>query len=83
MTYRSPSPGTIFFCLLLLLIPSITVASDAPFRRGDVNDDGGVDISDPIGVLDYLFNGSQAIDCLDATDVNDTGPSIWPMPSIS
>ena len=73
MTYRSPSPGTIFFCLLLLLIPSITVASDAPFRRGDVNDDGGVDISDPIGVLDYLFNGSQAIDCLDAADVNDTG----------
>src|SRR5262249_43591858 len=28
-----------------------------PFRRGDANDDGGVDLSDPVYVLAWLFTG--------------------------
>ena len=41
------------------------------FRRGDSNQDGGVDISDAIAVLDFLFSGGVAMDCRDAADAND------------
>ena len=73
MSYRNPSPGSFFLCLAVLFASTFAVASDASFRRGDVNDDGSVDISDPIGVLGYLFLGEQNIDCLDAADTNDDG----------
>lgn len=46
---------------------------DARFRRGDANSDGGVDISDPITTLGYLFLGSDAPSCADAADTNDDG----------
>ena len=73
MSYRSPSPGSFFLCLVILFASTFVVAADAPFRRGDVNDDASVDISDPIVVLGYLFLGNQSIDCLDAADTNDDG----------
>ncbi len=44
-----------------------------PFVRGDFNDDGGVNIGDPIGVLDYLFSATEETRCLDAGDPNDDG----------
>lgn len=40
------------------------------FVRGDINIDGGVDISDPIRILGYLFAGLDA-PCRDAGDAND------------
>ncbi len=40
------------------------------FRRGDANADGGVDISDVVTILLYLFSGEQ-VPCHDAVDVND------------
>lgn len=43
------------------------------FRRGDVNQDFKVDISDGIRMLDYLFLGGESPACLDATDANDDG----------
>jgi hypothetical protein len=43
------------------------------FRRGDVTGEGGRDISDPIAILNFLFLGGRAIDCLDAADANDDG----------
>src|SRR5688572_30423701 len=43
------------------------------FRRGDPNASDGVDISDAVMVLDYLFIGTETIDCLDAADANDDG----------
>ena len=43
------------------------------FRRGDANLDGAVDVSDAIGVLDYLFQGGQTPRCLDAADADDSG----------
>jgi len=46
---------------------------DASFRRGDVNLDGNVNVSDPIGTLGYLFQGGPAPDCEDAADANDDG----------
>lgn len=42
------------------------------FRRGDVNSDGTLDISDAIGTLNYLFQ-SLAVVCLDGVDSNDDG----------
>jgi len=44
----------------------------AEFSRGDANQDGAVDIGDPIAALAYLFSG-QPNSCLDALDSNDDG----------
>ncbi|MCA8960078.1 MAG: dockerin type I repeat-containing protein [Planctomycetes bacterium] len=55
---------------------TITIGSGtgAPFRRGDVNDDGAVDISDVIFLLASLFTADSApLECDDAGDVNDDG----------
>lgn len=40
------------------------------FMRGDANDDGGVDISDVLGLLDDIFEGN-VLACGDASDAND------------
>ena len=42
-----------------------------PFKRGDVNGDGFVDIADAIAALSYLF-GQGTATCLDALDSNDS-----------
>ncbi|MAJ29601.1 hypothetical protein CBD41_10095, partial [bacterium TMED181] len=42
------------------------------FQRGDVNLDGSRDISDPVNVLQLLFNSSP-VNCQDAADTNDDG----------
>ena len=43
------------------------------FIRGDANDDGGVDISDGIFTINYLFTGGAKPLCLSASDTNDNG----------
>ncbi len=43
------------------------------FRRGDVNGNGVLDISDPILNLDFQFLGNYIPDCLDACDFDDNG----------
>ncbi len=43
------------------------------FKRGDANIDGTVDISDAIGILNWLFLGTGVMACLDAADTNDSG----------
>jgi hypothetical protein len=45
----------------------------ADFLRGDCNADGGVDISDPILLLERLFGAATAPDCEDSCDGNDDG----------
>jgi len=44
------------------------------FRRGDVNGDGSLDLSDAIATLVGLFGGGP-LGCLDAADANDDGES--------
>jgi hypothetical protein len=44
-----------------------------PFLRGDANADGKVEMSDPIGVLRFLFTDQGQTSCLDAGDANDDG----------
>ncbi len=41
------------------------------FVRGDANDDGDINISDPVSILGYLFNGVSAPLCRDAADSDD------------
>jgi hypothetical protein len=43
-----------------------------PFIRGDVREDGRINISDAIAVLLHLFRG-ESLRCRDAADVNDDG----------
>lgn len=52
------------------------------FIRGDANKDSGVDISDPVFVINYVFLGGRVPPCLDAADANndtrlDISDSIW------
>ncbi|MCA8960549.1 MAG: hypothetical protein KDC38_08550, partial [Planctomycetes bacterium] len=51
----------------------MSVVDAFPFRRGDANGDGGVDISDAIHTLSELFTGGSPSLCDDATDANDDG----------
>ncbi len=50
--------------------PDECQAESAPFHRGDVNNDSLLDISDAVGILDYLFSGGLRITCLEAADFN-------------
>jgi hypothetical protein len=43
------------------------------FRRGDVDQDGGVRITDAIGILLHLFAGAGPLACADAADIGDDG----------
>ena len=51
----------------------IQLTAPPKFLRGDANDDGKVDISDPIYLLGYLFQGGAEPPCDDAADANDDG----------
>jgi len=44
-----------------------------PFLRGDADGNGGIDISDVISTLNYLFISGTRPGCLDAADVDDDG----------
>ena len=46
---------------------------DPTFLRGDVNDDGVVDLADAWYLLSWLVEGGEAPHCLKAADVNDDG----------
>ena len=43
------------------------------FRRGDANDDGRLDISDPVMILGCKFLGEECPTCRDSGDANDDG----------
>ncbi len=51
----------------------ITFVATAIFRRGDSNNDGALDVGDPIFFLGFLFSNGPTPVCGDATDVNDDG----------
>jgi hypothetical protein len=43
------------------------------FIRGDVNASGGVEIADPVFLLNHLFRGGPGVPCPDAADADDDG----------
>jgi hypothetical protein len=50
-----------------------TTGCASSFRRGDSNQDGGVDLSDAVFLLGTLFLGRGTPACDDASDSNDDG----------
>ncbi|MBN1444398.1 MAG: CotH kinase family protein [Planctomycetes bacterium] len=71
---RAPLFERLLFGLLLVPWAICSLAGqDLPFRRGDSNADGRVDIADSIFSLRYMFQGWTAPPCLDAADANDDG----------
>ena len=50
-----------------------TLSKVKNFRRGDSNNDGKVDIADPIWIVNELFRQGPASPCQDAADANDSG----------
>ncbi|MBI4584446.1 MAG: hypothetical protein HY717_10530 [Planctomycetes bacterium] len=52
---------------------ALTLTAARTFRRGDVEEDRELDITDAIAVLEYLFLGRRQPACLDAADVDDNG----------
>jgi YD repeat-containing protein len=76
--FPEPSPSLFKGCawmlaILFWLAPMPQVQAQPSFLRADSNGDGGVDISDAIFTLGYLFLGSASPGCLDALDANDDG----------
>ncbi|MGE3166099.1 MAG: FG-GAP-like repeat-containing protein [Planctomycetota bacterium] len=79
----TPSADTIFVVAGISVDPQLeagtvsitasTPPTGATFLRGDVNQDGAVDIADGTRLVNYLFSGAAAPTCLDAADVNDDG----------
>ena len=55
------------------LSPSPVFEYHPVFVRGDTNDDGKIDISDPVKVFERLFLAPTNIRCLDAGDADDDG----------
>ena len=57
--------------------PSTVICPDGPptevFKRGDTNNDCGVDIGDAVQILNVLFDGAGFPSCPDAHDSNDDG----------
>ena len=55
--------------------PNLVAFPPAPkFLRGDVNNDGTLNITDPINILGFLFLGNPTdLQCEDAADANDSG----------
>ena len=47
--------------------------ADQTFLRGDCNDDGNIDIADPVFLLNELFSMGDPANCDDACDMNDDG----------
>ncbi len=43
------------------------------FRRGEVNDDRVIDLTDALALIAILFRGQSAPECMDRLDVNDDG----------
>ncbi|MGQ9589143.1 MAG: hypothetical protein ACUVYA_02485 [Planctomycetota bacterium] len=57
-----------------LFYPSGEIVPEKPtFHRGDANADGGLDLSDGVFVLNYLFLGGPTPGCLEAANANDDG----------
>ena len=61
------------------VVPTLTTglvtveAGGIQFIRGDSNSTGGIDISDGISLLEYLFSGGVTPPCLDASDFDNSG----------
>ena len=61
------------FLVVALSTALCTTPVQAQFIRGDFDGNDNLNLVDALGVLNYLFLGGAAPDCLDRADVNDDG----------
>lgn len=67
--------AAVFLALLVVgafASPPVQAQVAPDFCRGDVDDDGNVNIADAVTALNYLIGGPMPL-CLDAIDINDDG----------
>ncbi len=72
MRHHRILPAVIVCFLFSVFTPFFLSAQEVNFKRGDVNQDGVLDLSDPVSLLLYLFS-SGSITCEKAADMNDSG----------
>ncbi|HVR75508.1 MAG TPA: hypothetical protein VMT52_14325 [Planctomycetota bacterium] len=75
---RSASTGIAALVFALLLLAQGPAGAQAIIKNGDVNGSGGINISDPLALLDYLFRGGPApveIVCPPAGDCTPVEPA--------
>ena len=65
--------GWMFGCVLAVSGLSTASAQENQFVRGEINQDGVVDLADPVSILLHLFRPGFAITCESAADVDDSG----------
>jgi hypothetical protein len=69
LVQQNPRDQDTIFKIHLEAEPDVPPPGDK-FRRGDANDDGLVDISDPVQEISWLFQGGGAPGCLETADTN-------------
>lgn len=74
LTLFRPGSGPAVLALAGVRVPqaSATLAAE-DFMRGDVNQDGAIDVGDALSTLGFTFQGFPVPDCLDAADFDDSG----------
>lgn len=71
MTFRHFASGVL---ALVVISCALYVRADVTFFRGDVDESGGLEITDAIRIFRFLFLGDGgSVRCLDAADVDDDG----------
>jgi hypothetical protein len=68
-----PSASIIALTVSCLSVPAAGGDARVPFLRGDVDQNGRLDITDPIRIFGALFAGGQEPGCAEAADANDSG----------
>ena len=67
--YRSGA-GAAWWAVSNVSVSGTGTGGGTSFRRGDSDNNGSVNITDPIGLLNHLFAGAAVPVCLEAADTN-------------
>ena len=70
---REKDPPDPLHIYTIRLVARPVPVGPAPFRRGDSNGDGRIDLSDAVHALFHIYLGGSEPDCLEATDMDGTG----------
>jgi hypothetical protein len=73
VSQNDPPPPPVLHFYRLHIVAHPVIVDGVPFRRGDANADGQLDVSDGIFILLWRFSGGREPPCLDAADANGDG----------